>query len=101
MIEEKCTTLDQLKEFLDRGKADLRDQFAMAALTGFMANLEWVKTLRNEHGNVSSLDIAKHMYMMADAMIERRQTPSDSSNGRTADFESVNLGSNPGSETKS
>ena len=45
----------------------LRDQFAMAALSGIMANHEWHNS--NQH------HVADDAYKIADAMLERRQKP--------------------------
>ncbi len=42
----------------------LRDQFAMAALTGYIAN--------NEFGFMTAKDVAEHCYASADAMLAER-----------------------------
>ena len=46
------------------GKPDLRDQFAMAALTGMCADPELTSLCDR---------VAKHAYLLADAMMEARK----------------------------
>ena len=47
-------------------KETLRDKFAMATLTGYLAN-------SNLNRNCPDSSMAKHCYMMADAMMEARK----------------------------
>ena len=62
-LHELCNAVLDLQIDV-KGKPDLRDQFAMAALTGMCADPELTSLCDR---------VAKHAYLLADAMMEARK----------------------------
>jgi gamma-glutamyl:cysteine ligase YbdK (ATP-grasp superfamily) len=59
--------INQLAASIDRQREELRDRFAMAAITGFLSRAQLV----------SYDDLARHAYKAADAMLKARGTVPD------------------------
>ena len=67
--EQKSIPMDERQRFMNaREQPTLRDQMAMASLTGLLAS--------DVADNITYEDLAEHVYKIADAMLKaRKETP--------------------------